>query len=164
MAPELLEWSATSPSPEATERFGEALGRCLRAGDVVGLDGEMGSGKTTLVRGLARGLDVEDDVTSPSFVLMQEYAGAVPLFHFDAWMSGRESLFLQAGGAEYLGGEGVAVVEWADRVAAFLPRPHLHLRLAHTSQVSRHLTLRIVGDGQELLQRLGPAIEGDPFS
>lgn len=117
--------------PAATEDLGEQLGRALGAGAVVALAGELGAGKTTFVRGLARGLGVAEAVTSPSFTLMQEYAGRVPLYHFDAWMAAREEAFLQSGAAEYLGGEGVCAVEWCDNVTAFLPVPRLEVRLAH---------------------------------
>ena len=120
-----------APSPEATEALGESLGRGLGAGAVVALLGELGAGKTTFVRGLARGLEVEEPVTSPTFTLMQEHAGRVPLHHFDAWMAAREEAFLESGGAELLGGEGVAAVEWADRLLAWLPVPRIEVELRH---------------------------------
>lgn len=133
-----------SRSPEATEGLGATLGAGLVAGAVVAVTGELGSGKTTLVRGLARGLGVEEPVTSPSFTLMHEYPGPLPLYHFDAWMAGREALFLEGGGSEYLGGEGVAVVEWAERVEAWLPAPRLAVRLAHRGPLERAIELAVV--------------------
>lgn len=133
-----------SASPEATVALGRALGAGLFPGAVVALVGELGGGKTTLVRGLAAGLGVRDAVTSPSFTLMHEYDGPVPLFHFDAWMAGREAGFLEDGGADYLGGEGVAVVEWADRIEALLPRPRLSVTLAHRSPEERRIELCVV--------------------
>jgi len=133
-----------SRTPAATEELGRALGAALTAGAVVALFGELGSGKTTLVRGLARGLGIAEAVTSPSFTLMHEYAGPVPLYHFDAWMAGRESAFLEEGAADYLGGEGVAVVEWADRIEGLLPGPRLEVRLSHQAPDERRLELSIV--------------------
>lgn len=133
-----------STSPEATVALGRALGAGLFPGAVVALVGELGGGKTTLVRGLAAGLGVRDAVTSPSFTLMHEYEGPVPLFHFDAWMAGRETGFLEDGGADYLGGDGVAVVEWADRIEALLPRPYLRVTLAHRSPAERRLELAVL--------------------
>ena len=143
-APVRGERRLLSSSPEETERWGERLGERLAAGDVVALEGELGAGKTTFVRGLARGLQVSEPPTSPSFVLMQEYQGRIALYHFDAWMERRESMFLQGGGAEYLGGDGVAVIEWAERVTAFLPRPRLRVVLSHRSPDERELRLSVV--------------------
>lgn len=159
-----------SRSAAATEALGEALGRLLPTGAVLALHGEMGTGKTTLVRGLARGLGVEGPVTSPTFVLMQEYAGRERLYHFDAWMDGREALFLEGGGADYLGGDGVAVIEWAERVERFLPRPHLTLRLDHVARAGgaaveeRALGLGLVAGAAEdpLGVRLAALVKGLP--
>lgn len=133
----------TAREAEDTEDAGEALGARILArpelavgGLVIALEGELGAGKTTWIRGLARGLGSRDRVHSPSFTLMHTYEGELPLFHFDAWMEGRERAFLEGGGSEWLhgdaGGEGgaaVAAVEWASRVDAWLPLPRLHLRI-----------------------------------
>ncbi len=134
-----------SRSVEATERLGEDLGRGLGPGALVALEGDLGSGKTALVRGLARGLGVTDEARSPTFTLMQEHAGRVPFYHFDAWMAGREALFLQGGGSEYLEGEGVAAVEWAERIEPFLPRPRLAVRLAHRTPEEREIVVGVLG-------------------
>jgi tRNA threonylcarbamoyladenosine biosynthesis protein TsaE len=96
---------------------------------LLALNGELGSGKTTLVRGLARGLGASEGVVSPTFARMRILPGRLDLYHFDAWRGGAEDLFQE--GQELLAGDGVAVVEWAERVSAFLPRPHLEIRLAH---------------------------------
>lgn len=133
-----------SRSVEETEAFGERLGRALPPGAVVALDGELGSGKTALVRGLARGLGVEGAVRSPTFTLLHEHAGPVPLHHFDAWMAGRERDFLDSGGADYLGGDGVAAVEWAERVIEYLPLPRLHVALSPLAMETRAIELSLV--------------------
>jgi tRNA threonylcarbamoyladenosine biosynthesis protein TsaE len=142
---------------EATEAVGVALGASLEAGAVVALDGELGAGKTTLVRGLARGLGIEVPVSSPSFTLMHEYPGRLPLYHFDAWMAGRELAFLEAGGAEALEGDGVAVVEWAERVASYLPAERLDVRLEHLGPSARRLTLVLRGARADLQRALEAA-------
>lgn len=138
-----------SLSPGATEALGESLGRAAGAGLVLVLEGELGAGKTCLVRGFARGLEVDEPVSSPTFALMNEYEGRLPLLHFDAWMEGRERSFLADGGASVLGGSAVAVIEWGERVAAWLPRPYLRVSLGHGEMrdgaETRWIELGIVG-------------------
>ena len=120
-----------SASADATEALGFALGELLPAGAVVALDGELGSGKTCMVRGIARALGVTGPVTSPTFTLMHQYEGRVEVRHLDAWMHARGEAFLADGGAEWLGGDGVALIEWAEHVKAWLPMPRVALKLAH---------------------------------
>jgi|RhiMethySRZTD1v2_1073278.scaffolds.fasta_scaffold62567_2 tRNA threonylcarbamoyladenosine biosynthesis protein TsaE len=132
-------WRARSPSPEVTEAVGEALGAELGPGAVVALCGELGAGKTTFVRGLARGLGSRSPVVSPTFTRMRELPGRLLLRHFDAWRTGSEALFAEGG--EHLGGDGVAAIEWADRVTELLPRPRLELRLRHAGEDARELEL-----------------------
>ncbi|MEM9799857.1 MAG: tRNA (adenosine(37)-N6)-threonylcarbamoyltransferase complex ATPase subunit type 1 TsaE [Planctomycetota bacterium] len=149
--------------PDATEAFAEALGRALEAGSVVTLDGDLGSGKTTFVRGLARGLGLERGVASPTYTLMQAHEGGrLPLYHFDAWMEGREKALLADGADEFLGRDGVAVVEWADQVADWLPAPRLSVRLAHRSPEERAIDLSVVGEGGEALADLVKAVPLPP--
>ena len=125
----------TLPGPGATEALGRWLGRHLRPGQAVALVGEMGAGKTTLVRGLARGLGVEDPgaVTSPTYLLVVEHPGPVPLVHVDAWLPAKTRAFLEDGGVDYLlDMKGVVVVEWGDRLADLLPAEQLWVRLTPT--------------------------------
>jgi len=145
-----------SHSTEATEAFGAALARAIESagalrgsGVALALDGDLGAGKTALARGVARGLGAADRVHSPSFTLMHTYAGRLPIYHFDAWMEGRERAFLEGGGAEWLESGGVALIEWASRVARWLPRPRLELRLEHMGAhdpQTRRLSLSAVLD------------------
>ncbi|MEZ6017464.1 MAG: tRNA (adenosine(37)-N6)-threonylcarbamoyltransferase complex ATPase subunit type 1 TsaE [Planctomycetota bacterium] len=148
--------SSTSLGPfvlagaEATEALGEALGRAAVAGDVIALEGELGAGKTALVRGIARGLGLTDAVASPTYILMDAHQGGrLPLFHFDAWMEGREKALFLDGGDEWLRAGGLAVIEWAGRVEAWLPTPRLAVELAHLSLAARRVTLRAVEDPAE---------------
>jgi len=132
----LLARRLLSRSAAATEELGERLGALLLAGDVVALEGELGAGKTTLVRGLVRGLGVTEPASSPTFTLMNTYAGRLPVYHLDAWMAERGDAFLAEGGAEWLAADGVAVVEWAERVSAWLPAGCLRVRLSHAGPAS----------------------------
>jgi len=136
-----------SHAPEATEALGRWLGERVLAGTVLALDGELGSGKTTFVRAFARGLGIEGPVTSPTYALLQTYSGRLELAHFDAWMERRERSFLAEGGWEWLGAEGVAVVEWATRVADWLPEERLVIEFAHRGAEERTLRLALHGTG-----------------
>jgi tRNA threonylcarbamoyladenosine biosynthesis protein TsaE len=138
-----------SSSPESTRALGAALGRRLPAGTLVALDGELGSGKTCFVQGLARGLDVPCAVTSPTYALLQTYPGRVDLHHFDAYMEGRERALLMDGGLEWMGREGVAAVEWAGRVEDVLPLPRISVVLAHAGESRRRLSISVLGEGPE---------------
>lgn len=131
--------------PAATERLGEQLGERLRPGDAVALVGEMGAGKTTLVRGLARGLRVLDAaaVQSPTYLLVLEYEGPVRLLHADAYLPQKLAGFLADGGLEYLfDPTAVAVVEWAEHIREHLPRRTLWVELALAPSGGRQVTLR----------------------
>lgn len=130
----------------ATEALAANLGAALRPGALVALDGDLGTGKTVFARGLCRGLGVApEEVASPTFALMHTYAGRVPVHHLDAWMQGRGEAFLTDGGAEWLYGGGVALVEWADNLAAWLPLPRISVRLAHGGPTLRRIEAAVLG-------------------
>jgi tRNA threonylcarbamoyladenosine biosynthesis protein TsaE len=130
--------------PAATERLGAWLGSHLRAGDTVALVGELGAGKTTLARGLGRGLGLDDPdgVSSPTYLLVVEHAGHVRLLHADAYLPGKLLGFLADGGLEYLfDPAAVVVVEWADRVREHLPPRTLWVELAMAPAGGRRAVL-----------------------
>src|SRR5262245_1204980 len=109
-----------------TEEFGRRLGESLFPGAVIAMVGPMGAGKTTLVRSIAMGLGVNNQqVSSPTFALIHEYAGRVPIYHFDTYRLPSIGAFMNLGINEYYQGEGVCIIEWADRVEAALPREYL---------------------------------------
>jgi tRNA threonylcarbamoyladenosine biosynthesis protein TsaE len=110
-----------SLSPEETQAVGERLGARLRAGDVVACIGELGAGKTCFLQGLARGLGVEADVTSPTFVLVNQYQGRLPVYHVDAYRTESLTELVDVGLEEMLHGDGVTVIEWADKLLPLLP-------------------------------------------
>ncbi len=146
----MMECCFVSQSEEATLGLGEELGRQLPAGSVMTLDGDLGTGKTTLVRGLGAGLGIEGGVSSPTYTLMQAHEGGrLPLFHFDAWMEGREKALLADGADEFLGAGGIAVVEWGSRVVDWLPEPRLEVVLGHRTPEKRTVRIRVVGSVSE---------------
>ena len=110
-----------SNGAEETEALGEALARTLRPGSVVAFTGDLGAGKTAFVRGLARGLGIGDRVTSPTFTIVNEYEGRLPLFHFDMYRLGDEDELFDIGWEDYLNRGGVCAVEWSERIAGALP-------------------------------------------
>src|SRR5262245_63242178 len=112
-----------------TEAFGRRLGAVLFPGAVVALVGQLGAGKTHLARAVAEGLGVKNPVAvnSPTFVLIQEYPARLPVYHFDAYRLSGPREFAELGVDEYFGGDGVCVVEWADKVAETIPAEHLSI-------------------------------------
>jgi tRNA threonylcarbamoyladenosine biosynthesis protein TsaE len=113
-----------------TREFGLKLADRAYAGMVIGLVGELGTGKTTLVKAIAEGLGAEGPVTSPSFAIIHEYEGGrLPLYHFDVYRLGGSEELRELGFEEYFYGKGLTVVEWADRVAGFLPPDALVIRM-----------------------------------
>jgi tRNA threonylcarbamoyladenosine biosynthesis protein TsaE len=126
-----------------TQRLGECIGRLLGAGDIVCLYGELGSGKTVLTKGIARGLGVapERAVRSPSFMLLQRYQGRVPVYHADLYRLDGPADIADIGLREFLGGDGVAVIEWADKLDVSLPVERLDITLAHQTEETRLITI-----------------------
>ena len=129
-------------SAAETRALGEKLASRLKAGDVVVLEGELGAGKSELARGIARGLGVTETVTSPSFTILNVYeSGRCPLYHFDWYRLESEEELYELGMDEYLGGDGIAVVEWAERCPDAVPENVLRIRLEVTGGESRHITI-----------------------
>ena len=133
-------------SEDATAQLGRALGGFAQPGLVVGLIGHLGAGKTRLVQSAAEGLGADrSDVNSPTFVLIQEYEGRLPVYHFDTYRLRDEDEFLELGADEYMVGDGVCLIEWADRVADVLPRDRLTIELEMTGLESRRVRLTAGG-------------------
>ncbi len=139
---------------EATVQLGHALGRELFPGTVIGLVGPLGAGKTQLVRAISEGLEIPNSrvVSSPTFVLIQEYAGRLQIYHFDAYRLGSEREFMDLGVNEYFERDGVSLVEWADRVPRCLPAERLEIELEVTGNTSR--TARLEATGQRYVEVL----------
>lgn len=136
----VTDFSLVTNSVEATERLGERLGSLLRAGDVLLLQGELGAGKTAFTRGLARGAGSCDLVNSPTFVLLNEYAGPLRLFHADLYRLDDPDSVADLELADYAR-SGALIVEWPERGADVLPAEHLLVELAYVGDARRRLTL-----------------------
>lgn len=130
--------------------FGELIGRRLRLGDVLILTGDLGTGKTTLTKGLARGLDIEQMIKSPTYTIVREYEGRLPLYHLDVYRIGDDpdSIDLDT----FLFGDGVTVIEWGELLASHLPQDYVTLSLA----VDGHgRSIDISGQGPRYQELLG---------
>jgi tRNA threonylcarbamoyladenosine biosynthesis protein TsaE len=139
----------TTRSAGATSALGARLGRLLAPGDVVALVGDLGAGKTRLVRGACRGAGVPaEEVASPSFAIVATYRGRLPLHHADLYRVADEDELYGTGFSDLLGGEGALLVEWADRVPAALPAERLEIRMRHDSRAPAVRHLEIVGTGR----------------
>jgi tRNA threonylcarbamoyladenosine biosynthesis protein TsaE len=136
-----------SQHPVDTQMLGEQVGRLLKAGDIVCLYGELGTGKTVLTQGIARGLGVapERAVRSPSFVLMHRYQGRMPVYHADLYRLDGPTDVADIGLREFLGGDGVAIIEWADKLEASLPKERLEITIAHQTEETRLITMTAQG-------------------
>ena len=145
----------TSNSAEKTEQFGHNLAQQLKPGDVLAFFGDLGSGKTTLIKGICEGLEVEADITSPTFTLIHEYSGRLPVYHFDFYRIANSHEVWELGCDEYFYGDGVCLIEWADRVADVLPDDHLRIEIAITGPSEREFQITATGPKSErLLSRL----------
>ena len=133
--------SRRSGTPEETAALGEALGRTLGPGDVVALYGELGSGKTCLVQGLVRGLGVTSAATSPTFVLINEYRGRLPVHHVDAYRTGSLTELMDLGLLDLMGGDGVTLLEWADRAEPLLPARTIRVRIEGVGDEPRAISV-----------------------
>ena len=151
------------PDLAATQAFGRRLGALLFPGAVVALVGPLGAGKTQLVRAVTEGLGVPDPrvVTSPTFVLIQEYSARLPVYHFDAYRLRGEAEFAELGAHEYFEGDGVCLVEWADRVLDRLPRSAWTIRIEPTGPDRRRLQVD-AGCADRLAEALARAFDVPP--
>lgn len=120
-----------SRSPEETRALAARLTERLKPGDVLALHGELGAGKTCFIQGLAQGLAVNQPVSSPTYTLVNEYQGDMPLYHIDLYRLRNVDEALDMGLDEYLDGPGITAIEWAERAETALPARTLHIRLRH---------------------------------
>ena len=134
-----------SRSVSETVRIGRRIGGSLQPGDVVALAGELGTGKTHLIKGLAAGVGIDKSayVSSPSFTLINEYPGKIPFYHLDLYRLKTEEEADALGIEEYLQGQGVTAIEWADRIPSFLPKELLWIHLYYLGERTRSIEMRL---------------------
>ena len=137
-----LHYELISRSPQETQQLGVRLGKLAAAGDVFLLIGGLGTGKTCLTQGIAWGLDIEEYAASPSFVIVRELYGRLPLYHIDLYRLDNIEEIAELGLDEYLYGNGVCVVEWAEKGISLLPSECLIIEMRYLSENERSLHLK----------------------
>ena len=134
--------SFVSMSERETEAFAESFAKTLKAGSVVAFEGDLGAGKTAFVRGLARGLGCTDSVSSPTFAIVNEYDGALPLFHFDMYRIETLGELYSIGFFEYLERGGVLAIEWSENIYSALPDDSTFVVIEKIDETSRRITVK----------------------
>lgn len=141
-----MDLTLVSRCPEDTYRLGEVLGSLARPGDLYSLNGDLGTGKTVLARGVAAGLGVQSRVASPTFTLVNQHQGRIPFYHMDVYRLGGPEEMDDLGYGEYFYGQGVTLVEWGDLVAAVLPEERLDISICRTGDDSRRIEIVARGE------------------
>lgn len=131
----------TTHNSAETIALGEALGAKLQAGDMIALFGDLGAGKTTLTKGIARGMGLPDDVHSPTFTLIHEHLGELPLYHVDLYRLVSENEVEGIGIEEYIYGDGVTIIEWADRMKSMLPPERIDIEIRMIGDETREFNI-----------------------
>ena len=134
--------SFKTESPEETQALGEKLGKTLKQGDVIALIGDLGTGKTCLTQGIARGAGIASDeiVSSPSYILINEYNGTVPIYHIDLYRLENSEEIAELGLSEYVEGDGICIIEWAERMAEALPDSCIKIHITLADANALHTT------------------------
>jgi tRNA threonylcarbamoyladenosine biosynthesis protein TsaE len=132
----------TTQKPEQTRDIGERLGRVLHEGGIIALIGGLGAGKTVITQGMASGLGIDEDITSPTFLIVKEYtSGRLPLYHFDLYRFDTISQLDSFDIDEYLFGNGVCVIEWAEKIEHMLPSEHMRIEIQWNKGNRRQINL-----------------------
>lgn len=124
-----------------TEQLGMAIGRALKGGEVIAMTGDLGAGKTTLTKALAKSLGIDEHVTSPTFTIVNEYEGRLKLFHFDVYRIGDIEEMYDLGFEEYIYGDGVSIIEWSNLIKEILPEDTINIEILASRENTRIINL-----------------------
>ncbi|CEQ25246.1 P-loop ATPases [[Clostridium] sordellii] len=133
---------------EQTKDIGYKLGQLVTPKSVICLIGDLGAGKTTMTQSLAKALEVDDYITSPTFTIVNEYEGRIPLYHFDVYRIGSSDEMYDIGFDEYIGGDGVCIIEWANLIEDILPNEYLYIEMNY-KETGREMILTPKGEKYE---------------
>lgn len=131
----------TSSSPQETLDLGFRIGKACIAGSIVSLRGSLGAGKTVLAKGIAKALEITESIVSPTFTLIQEYEGTLPLYHMDLYRIGGADEFEMIGGEEMLYGNGVTLIEWSEKIHDMLPDGTIFVDISIMPDTKRQITI-----------------------
>jgi tRNA threonylcarbamoyladenosine biosynthesis protein TsaE len=134
-----------SHNPSETHLFGASIGRLAMPGDIFLLVGKLGAGKTCLAQGIARGLGIEEYIPSPSYVLIREFYGRLPLYHIDLYRLDLPQEIADLGLDDYLYGRGICVIEWAEKGSSLMPPEHMIIRIDYLGDTERSFQLEAYG-------------------
>lgn len=128
-------------SPEETIELGEKIGKLLKKGDVIAMQGTLAAGKTTITKGIAKSLNIDDTITSPTFCLISEYYGKMPLYHMDVYrLEGGED-FVNLGTDDMIYGDGVSIIEWSEKIMDELPKRTIILKITPNDDGTRKIEI-----------------------
>lgn len=116
-------------SAEETISLGEKIGSCLKGGEIFAMQGTLAAGKTTITKGIAKALGVKDEITSPTFCLISEYEGRIPLYHMDVYRLDGGEDFIDLGAEDFIYGKGVTIIEWSEKIMEELPKSTIILKI-----------------------------------
>lgn len=137
-------------SPEETEKIGYNIGKALKGSEIICMIGDLGAGKTTMTKSLAAGLDIEDYITSPTFTIVNEYAGRLKLYHFDVYRIGDVEEMYDLGYEEYFYSDGVCIIEWSNLIEEILPKERLIIEINRGQDEDiREITIKPIGKKYE---------------
>ena len=135
-----LGWHGSeTSSAEETMVSGISMSKYLEIGDVLTLTGELGSGKTTFIKGILRGFNYSDEVTSPTFTLINEYDAIFPIIHIDCYREDNLDRWVEIGIHDYLNGENIIIIEWADKISSLLPTDSIKIEFIHKGYDKRKI-------------------------
>lgn len=134
--------SRITHSPEETIELGRLIGTKVKPGDIIALKGTLAAGKTTITKGIAQSLNIQEDITSPTYTLVGEYYGKIPLYHMDMYRIESIEEFEMLGIDHLLFGNGVSVIEWSERIEEYLPEEHIIIIMNRLDDGSREVTLK----------------------
>lgn len=137
---------------DETIDIGIKLGKALRPGDVVCLDGDLGSGKTHLTKGIALGLGIRDHITSPTFNIVNEYDGRLKFYHFDVYRVNDPDEIAAIGFDEYIFSDAASVIEWADYIRELIPEEHIQIQITKESETRRNISIQWFGKRYDYLK------------
>ena len=138
----------TTKSEEETIELGRKIGKLLKKGDIIAMQGTLAAGKTTITKGIAQALGITDTITSPTFCLISEYYGSMPLYHFDVYRLDGTEDFINLGADDMLYGDGVSIIEWSEKIMDELPSRTIVLRLTPQDDGSRLIEIENWNTGE----------------